>query len=75
MEEMLQEIKDIEKSTIIKEESSCSSSSILPSKTMTKMEDLLLEMQRLSAKHKEQPYSSNKEEYEAEGASTTGNYL
>ena len=72
MQEMMQEIEDIERSTFLKEDSSSNTttSSTIRSKN-SKMEDLLQEMQRLSAKHKEVVDSSNKEEYEC--ASTTSN--
>ena len=70
MEEMMQEIQDIERSSSVPKEESSLASSTRP-KT-TKMEDLLRKMQRLSAKYKEGPDSSNKEEYE--GASTTSNF-
>ena len=75
MHEMMQEIEDIEKSTFSKDDTSSTTNTTGSTvrKKNSKMEDLLQEMQKLSAKHKEVVDSSNKEEYEC--ASTTSNLL
>lgn len=74
MHEMMQEIEDIERSTLPKDETSSATKTTRGTvrQKSSKMDDLLQEMQKLSAKHKEVD-SSNKEEYEC--ASTTSNLL